>query len=187
VVNAVTGITPAIAPGVPAMSEDFWRGRRVLLTGHTGFKGSWLALWLVSMGAKVTGLSLPADEVSLFRQARIDELVTHIEGDIRDLSAVEAAFQAADPEVVFHLAAQPLVRLSYETPVETYATNVQGTVHVLDACRRAAVLGVKGCARSSASPRTRPMRTANGSGPIARAIRWVVTIPIRAARVLPNW
>jgi CDP-glucose 4,6-dehydratase len=70
--------------------------------------------------------------------------VTHIEGDIRDLAAVEAAFQAADPEVVFHLAAQPLVRLSYETPVETYATNVQGTVHVLDACRRAAALGVTG-------------------------------------------
>jgi CDP-glucose 4,6-dehydratase len=137
--NAAAGLA-----GAEVLSADFWRGRRVLLTGHTGFKGSWLALWLVGMGAKVTGLSLPAEEVSLFRQARIDELVTHIEGDIRDLAAVEAAFQAADPEVVFHLAAQPLVRLSYETPVETYATNVQGTVHVLDACRRAAALGVTG-------------------------------------------
>ncbi|MDE1914929.1 MAG: CDP-glucose 4,6-dehydratase [Sphingomonadales bacterium] len=124
--------------------DDFWNDRRVLLTGHTGFKGSWLALWLTAMGAKVTGLSLPAEEPSLFRQARIDELVTHIEGDIRDAASVDAAFTKADPQVVFHLAAQPLVRLSYETPVETFATNVQGTVHVLDACRRARALGVDG-------------------------------------------
>lgn len=125
-------------------SPDFWHGRRVLLTGHTGFKGSWLALWLTSMGAHVTGLSLAADNTSLFRQARIDELVTHIEGDIRDLPTVDDALARADPEVVFHLAAQPLVRLSYATPVETYATNVQGTVHVLDACRRARDLGAHG-------------------------------------------
>ena len=127
-----------------AGDDAFWRGRRVLLTGHTGFKGSWLALWLTQMGAKVTGLSLPADEISLFRDARIEALVTHIEGDIRDLASVDRAMAAADPEIVFHLAAQPLVRLSYTTPVETYATNVQGTVHVLDACRRASVLGVAG-------------------------------------------
>ena len=119
------------------VSERFWAGRRVFLTGHTGFKGSWLALWLTQMGAKVTGFALPADEISLFRQAGIAGLVTHIEGDIRDLAQVEAAMTGADPEVVFHLAAQPLVRLSYEQPVETFATNVQGTVHVLDACRRA--------------------------------------------------
>ena len=127
-----------------ADGERFWRGRRVLVTGHTGFKGSWLALWLAQMGARVTGLSLPAEPVSLFRDARIDELVTHVEGDIRDLGQVERAFAQAQPEIVFHLAAQPLVRLSYATPVETYATNVQGTVHVLDACRRAAELGVPG-------------------------------------------
>ena len=118
------------------VTDAFWRGRRIFLTGHTGFKGSWLALWLSRMGAQVTGFALPAEEPSLFRQARIEELVTHIEGDIRDLAAVEAAMGAARPEFVFHLAAQPLVRLSYECPVETYATNVQGTVHVLDACRR---------------------------------------------------
>lgn len=121
--------------------DAFWRGRRVLLTGHTGFKGSWLALWLTQMGAKVTGLSLVADDICLFRDARVAELVHHIEGDIRNLAEVESALSAADPQVVFHLAAQPLVRLSYATPVETYATNVQGTVHVLDACRRAAALG----------------------------------------------
>lgn len=118
------------------VTEAFWRGRRVFLTGHTGFKGSWLALWLTRMGAQVTGFALPAEMPSLFAQARIAELVTHVEGDIRDLASVEAAMAAADPEVVFHLAAQPLVRLSYAIPVETFATNVQGTVHVLDAGRR---------------------------------------------------
>lgn len=118
------------------VSEGFWRGRRVFLTGHTGFKGSWLALWLTRMGAEVTGFALPTESPSLFEQARVGELVHHVEGDIRDLAAVDAAMAAARPEVVFHLAAQSLVRLSYATPVETFATNVQGTVHVLDACRR---------------------------------------------------
>jgi CDP-glucose 4,6-dehydratase len=160
----------------------FWAGRRVLLTGHTGFKGSWLALWLHQMGAVVTGLSLPAEEISLFRQAGVERLLTHIEGDIRDMAVVEAAVAQADPEVVFHLAAQPLVRLSYDTPVETFATNVQGTVHVLT---RAAARRI--CARLSRSLRTRRMRTANGSGPIARVIRWAGMIPIRPARARPNW
>lgn len=113
-----------------------WRGRRVLLTGHTGFKGSWLALWLAELGAEVTGLALPAEKTSLFNQAKIGDLVRHIEGDIRDLATVERAVAEARPEVVFHMAAQPLVRLSYEQPLETFATNVQGTAHVLDACRR---------------------------------------------------
>jgi CDP-glucose 4,6-dehydratase len=118
------------------VTDAFWRGRKVFLTGHTGFKGSWLALWLTRMGAMVTGFALPAESPSLFEQARVGELVRHVEGDVRDLAAVEAAMAAAQPEVVFHLAAQPLVRLSYSAPVETFATNVQGTVHVLDACRR---------------------------------------------------
>lgn len=117
--------------------SDRWRGCRVFLTGHTGFKGSWLALWLHRLGAEVTGFALPPPtNPSLFEHARVGELVTHVEGDVRDLAAVEAAMRAAQPEVVFHLAAQPLVRLSYEQPVETYATNVMGTVHVLEAARR---------------------------------------------------
>lgn len=118
------------------VNEEFWKGRRVFLTGHTGFKGSWLALWLSRMGAIVTGFALPAENTSLFNQARVSELVDHVEGDIRDLSVLENAMQHARPEVVLHLAAQPLVRLSYLQPVETYATNVMGTVHVLDAVRR---------------------------------------------------
>ena len=115
-----------------------WKGRRVLVTGHTGFKGGWLSLWLHQLGAEVTGFSLPAPtDPSLFEQTRLAELVNHIEGDVRDMDAVEAAVSAAQPEVVFHLAAQPLVRYSYDNPIETYATNVMGTAHLLDACRRA--------------------------------------------------
>ncbi len=122
------------------VNKDFWDGRRVLLTGHTGFKGAWLALWLSELGAKVTGLALAPEEPSLFGQIGLDKLVTHIEGDIRDADLVDRVVSEARPEVVFHLAAQPLVRLSYEEPRETFAVNVQGTAHVLDACRRVAGL-----------------------------------------------
>ena len=118
------------------VSPDFWRGRRVLITGHTGFKGSWLALWLHELGAVVTGLALPPEQPSLFEQARIAGLVDHVECDIRDPQAVDAAVARAQPEVVFHLAAQAIVGLSYEQPRETFAVNVQGTANVLDACRR---------------------------------------------------
>lgn len=130
------------------VSDAFWRDRRVFLTGHTGFKGSWLALWLARMGAHVTGYALPADDVSLFRMARVSDVITHVEGDIRDVAAVEAAMAECNPEVVFHLAAQPLVRESYVTPVETFSTNVQGTVHVLDACRRMPALKAIVCVTS---------------------------------------
>jgi CDP-glucose 4,6-dehydratase len=118
------------------VKRDFWNGRRVLVTGHTGFKGGWLALWLHQLGAKVTGFALPATDPSFFDQTRLAELVTHVEGDIRDAAAFEAAIAEARPELIFHLAAQPLVRASYADPVATYATNVMGTVHLLDACRR---------------------------------------------------
>ncbi|MEJ7925887.1 CDP-glucose 4,6-dehydratase [Sphingobium sp. AN641] len=114
-----------------------WAGRRVFITGHTGFKGSWLALWLSDLGAQVTGYSLAAPtDPSLFEQARVREVVQHIEGDVRDGAALAVAMAQARPEVVFHLAAQPLVRYSYDAPVETYETNVMGTVHLLEACRR---------------------------------------------------
>jgi CDP-glucose 4,6-dehydratase len=126
-----------------------WRGRRVLVTGHTGFKGSWLTLWLHALGAEVTGFALaPPTDPSLFEAARVAALINHIEGDVRDLGAVRAAFAAARPEVVFHLAAQPLVRLSYDQPVETYATNVMGTVHVLEAARASEGLAALVCVTS---------------------------------------
>ncbi|WP_159729565.1 CDP-glucose 4,6-dehydratase [Methylosinus sp. Ce-a6] len=121
-----------------AVDAEFWKGRRVLLTGHTGFKGSWLSLWLQQMGAELHGLALePATEPALFRAARVREgLASSTIGDIRDYELVAAAFDRARPEIVIHMAAQPLVRQSYLEPVATYATNVMGVVHVLEAARR---------------------------------------------------
>jgi CDP-glucose 4,6-dehydratase len=122
-----------------AVNPAFWRGKRVLLTGHSGFKGSWLALWLDSLGAKVSGFSLDVPtSPSLFEAARVRESLRDTRGDVRDLHAVRAAMDEARPEVVFHLAAQSLVRQSYAQPVETYATNVMGTAYMLEAARSAA-------------------------------------------------
>nr|WP_239016854.1 CDP-glucose 4,6-dehydratase [Sphingomonas ginkgonis] len=118
------------------MRSSIWQGRRVLVTGHTGFKGGWLSLWLHQLGAEVSGFSLPAPtEPSFFEQTRLAELIDHRVGDVRDPAAVAAVIAEVRPEIVFHLAAQPLVRYSYDHPVETYAINVMGTVHVLEACR----------------------------------------------------
>jgi CDP-glucose 4,6-dehydratase len=115
-----------------------WRGRRVLVTGHTGFKGAWLGTWLAAMGAEVHGLSLaPVTTPSLFDLIALATQVRHTVGDIRDAAVVRDAVRTAAPEVVFHLAAQPLVRASYRDPLETFDTNVRGTAHVLDACRHA--------------------------------------------------
>jgi CDP-glucose 4,6-dehydratase len=115
----------------------FWLGRRVFVTGHTGFKGSWLCLWLQQLGAQVTGFSLDAPtQPSLFAEAEVARGMQSVSGDVRDLAAIRDAMNAARPEVVFHLAAQSLVRRSYVDPVDTYGTNVMGTVHVLDAVRQ---------------------------------------------------
>ena len=114
-----------------------WRGRRVFLTGHTGFKGSWLALWLDCLGARVRGYALdPCTNPNLFDLASLGGILEDVRGDVRDYSKVEAAMAGFAPEVVFHLAAQPLVRRSYTDPIGTYATNIMGTVHVLEAVRR---------------------------------------------------
>ncbi|WP_246725644.1 CDP-glucose 4,6-dehydratase [Beijerinckia sp. L45] len=127
---SINGETRGLSPD-PA----FWAGKRVLVTGHTGFKGSWLTLWLTRLGAAVTGLALaPNTQPSLFSLALADGAASHI-ADIRDLAAVQTCFETARPEIVLHLAAQALVRPSYADPVGTYATNVMGTVHVLEAAR----------------------------------------------------
>jgi CDP-glucose 4,6-dehydratase len=119
------------------VAPSFWHGRRVLVTGHTGFKGAWLSLWLRDLGAEVTGFSLGApSEPALFDLARVGEGMRSLAGDVRDLGAVERAVAQSRAEVVLHLAAQPIVRRSFHDPVGTYATNVMGTVHVLDAARR---------------------------------------------------
>ncbi|MFH2089063.1 MAG: CDP-glucose 4,6-dehydratase [Pseudomonadota bacterium] len=120
------------------MTLGFWRGKRVFLTGHTGFKGSWLSLWLQQLGADVTGYALnPPTNPSLFEVAKVGEGMRSIIADIRDAEALAKAMREARPEIVIHMAAQPLVRYSYEAPVETYATNVMGTVHLLEAVRQA--------------------------------------------------
>jgi len=114
----------------------FWRGRRVLLTGHTGFKGAWLSLWLQSLGAEVTGFAADVPtQPSLYVLAGVHDGIESIEGDIRDHEAIAAAVAKVDPEVVLHMAAQSLVRRSFSAPRETYETNVMGTVNLLDAVR----------------------------------------------------
>ena len=118
------------------MDASFWQGKRVLVTGHTGFKGSWISLWLLRLGAKVHGYALPSDAGSLFEALQLEErLDGHEIGDVRDLARVRAAFERDAPELVIHMAAQSLVRPSYADPVTTMATNVMGTVHVLEAAR----------------------------------------------------
>ena len=116
---------------------SFWGGKRVFITGHTGFKGAWLALWLKCLGAEVTGFALdPPTSPSMFDLARVGEGICDLRGDIRVMDSLCRAVQDAHPEIVIHMAAQSLVRYSYEHPVETYATNVMGTVHLLEAVRR---------------------------------------------------
>jgi CDP-glucose 4,6-dehydratase len=119
--------------------RDVYNGTTVLVTGHTGFKGSWLSIWLKELGANVVGYSLdPPTSPNLFETAGLGGRMPSIHGDVRDLSALEAVVAAYEPRVVFHLAAQALVRRSYREPVSTYETNVLGTVHLLEACRRSA-------------------------------------------------
>ncbi len=118
------------------VSSGVWKGRKVFLTGHTGFKGGWLALWLARMGAQVRGYGLdPSTEPSLFFSARVGQGVEDIRGDLRDRATLDHAMREFRPEVVFHLAAQPLVRRSYADPLETYSTNVMGTANVLESVR----------------------------------------------------
>ena len=115
---------------------EFYKGKRVFVTGHTGFKGTWLCRILVNAGAILTGYSLPAPtEPNLFSLAGVEDKMTSVIGDIRDYKALKAAFDAADPEIVLHLAAQPIVRDSYKDPAYTYETNVMGTVNILECVR----------------------------------------------------
>lgn len=118
------------------IDTSFWKGKRVLLTGHTGFKGSWLSIWLHELGAEVCGYALePNTNPSLFQLSNIDQLIKSVIGDIRNLDHLKETMLNFQPEIVIHMAAQPLVRASYENPVDTYAINVMGTVNVLECVR----------------------------------------------------
>jgi CDP-glucose 4,6-dehydratase len=118
------------------MFANAYNHKTVWLSGHTGFKGAWLAEWLLALGAKIHGFSLqPPTDPSMFEQLGLAGRLEHETGDVRDLEAVRRSIEKAKPDYVFHLAAQPLVREAYAHPVETFATNVQGTVHVLEALR----------------------------------------------------
>lgn len=124
------------------MDKTFWQGKKVLITGHTGFKGSWLSLWLQSMGAHVVGYALqPPTTPSLFETACVAKGMVSVTGDVRDFDHLRSVIAEYAPQIIIHMAAQPLVRYSYSNPIETYATNVMGTVHLLEAVRQ--VGGVK--------------------------------------------
>ena len=115
------------------MNPSFWKNKRVFVTGHTGFKGSWMTLWLQSLGAQVTGYALdPLTSPNMFEEAKVGQGITSIIGDVRDFTTLHQALRESAPEIVFHMAAQPLVRYSYENPIETYSTNVMGTVNILE-------------------------------------------------------
>jgi CDP-glucose 4,6-dehydratase len=119
------------------LNRSFWRGRRVFVTGHTGFKGSWLSLWLNSLGATTTGFALePPTQPNFFEQAHVSDSIRSITGDIRDFESLKRAIAECRPEVIIHMAAQSVVRRGYDDPIETYSSNVMGTVHLFEAVRR---------------------------------------------------
>jgi CDP-glucose 4,6-dehydratase len=142
--DSVAGSEPAAAGADPAPRSvsgrpdaAFWSGRRVLVTGHTGFKGSWLALWLEALGADVTGYALtPPTDPNLFEQAGVAKGLQDVTGDVRDFSKLASVVVATRPDVVIHMAAQSVVKRGYVEPIETYSANVMGTVHVLEAVRQ---------------------------------------------------
>lgn len=118
------------------IDKEFWKGKKVFITGHTGFKGSWLCLWLISMGAEVTGFSLePPTNPSLFELSNLSQSIRTFIGDIRNRERLGLALKDANPEIIIHMAAQPIVRASYKNPVETYETNVLGTIYLFEAVR----------------------------------------------------
>jgi len=169
--------------GPQAVFGGFYASKRILVTGHTGFKGGWLALWLHRLGATVHGFALnPPTEPSLFESVAIGTaLATDTRADLADLARLKVALNNAEPEIVFHLAAQPLVLASYRDPLGTLATNVMGTAHVLEAVR------VNPTVRALvSSPPTRCMKTVKGRILIARSIRSAATIPTAPAKRRPR-
>ena len=165
------------------MFGNVYAGKRVLVTGHTGFKGAWLCQWLTQLGAEVAGLALePLEEPNLYSLLGLESKLSHHLVDIRDQAGVDKIVQSFQPEVVLHLAAQPLVRLSYAEPVHTWSTNVMGTVHVLEAVRNCP--STRACVVVSSDKCY--MKIANKFGAIANTMPWVDMTPIAPARAQPN-
>ena len=163
--------------------RSFWKGRQVFLTGHTGFKGSWLSLWLDALGADVTGYALdPPTQPSLFEQAKVSTAVRSICADIRDFPRLKTALAECRPDVVIHMAAQSVVRRGYEDPIETYSSNVMGTVHLLEAYGSSDNL-----AWWSMSRATSAMKTENGTGDTGKMTLWADMTRIQTAKLVPNW
>lgn len=180
-----------------AVNSAFWQGKRVFVTGHTGFKGGWLVLWLEHLGAIVSGYALaPSTEPSFFQVSDLEKrLAASTIGDIRDFSALSAAMERSRPDIVLHLAAQPLVRYSYKSPVETYAVNVMGTVNLLEAVRNTpsikAVVNVTTdkCYENHESPRPyREDEAMGGYDPYSssKACSELVTSAYRRSFLAPN-
>ena len=162
---------------------EFYKGKRVFVTGHTGFKGSWLCKILANAGAEVTGYSLnPPTNPSLFEIVGIEKEIHSVIGDIRNFDALKAAFDEAQPEIVLHLAAQPIVRDSYKDPHYTYETNVMGTVNLLECVRQS------NCVKSVLNVTTDKVTTiTSGSGAIGRTNLLMGLTPIRIVRAAQSW
>ena len=177
------GIGQGALEGMERLMQNFYKNKRVFITGHTGFKGSWLCKMLTKMGAQVTGFALePNTEPNLFTLAGIENDITSVIGDVRNFNALKAAFDKAQPDIVFHLAAQPLVRDSYKNPMLTYETNVMGTVNILECVRQSS------CAKSVvSSPQTRCMKTRNGTGLTVKMKIWTGMTPTPTQKAAANW
>lgn len=162
---------------------SFFKGKKVLVTGHTGFKGTWMCRTLIGAGAEVTGYSLePPTDPNLFTMAGIEDKMNSVIADIRDLDKLSKVFRETTPEIVIHLAAQPIVRDSYKEPVYTYETNVMGTVNICECVRQ------NECVKSFLNVTTdRFMRTESGSGDTGKTNLWMGTIPILTVNPVPSW
>ena len=162
---------------------SFFRDKRILITGHTGFKGSWLSRILIDAGAKVTGVSLaPPTSPSIFSICRLENQMDSVIGDVRDFELLKEVFERVQPQIVIHLAAQPIVRESYKNPRETYETNVMGTVNILECARQFS------CVRSFLNVTTdKYMRTKSGSGVTVRRMCWTDLIHIQTANPVRSW
>lgn len=166
------------------LEQTFWKNKKVFITGHTGFKGSWLCLWLNALGAEVTGYALnPPTNPNLFELCGIDKLVKSLIADVRDTDNLQKEMIAAGPEIVIHMAAQPLVRDSYKMPIETYSINVMGTVNLLEAVRKCkSVKSVINVTTDKCYENKEWI-----CGDTEKMNRWADTTLIQTARPVLNW